>query len=106
MIVLGNVAHPEVANREYRIKTLDNTDMPLSVTTDSDGAVWLIVGTDSGFEGLTRLYYARISYVLSAVEPPRTGGYEPPVWALALVAGVGAALSGLALATLSLRPRR
>ena len=49
MVVLGNVSHHEVVNREYRIKTLDNIDLPLSVTTDSEGQVWLIVGTDSGF---------------------------------------------------------
>ena len=76
MVVLGNVAHPEVANREYRVKTLDNVDMPLSVTTDGEGRVWLIVGTDSGFEGLTRLYYARINYSLNAeeaVDLPATG---------------------------------
>ena len=65
MVVLGNVAHPEVTDDEYRVKALDNTGMPLSVTTDSTGQAWLIVGTDSGFEGLTRLYYARISYVLT-----------------------------------------
>ena len=47
MVVLGNVAHGEVVNREYRIKTLDNMDMPLSVSTDGEGRVWLIVGTDS-----------------------------------------------------------
>lgn len=34
-------------SREYRIKTLNHTDLPLSVTTDSEGQVWLIVGTDS-----------------------------------------------------------
>ena len=28
MVVLGNVAHPEIAGREYRIKTLDNMDLP------------------------------------------------------------------------------
>ena len=70
MVVLGNVAHGEVVNREYRIKTLDNMDMPLSVSTDAEGRAWLIVGTDSGFEGLSALYYARISYTLSIVEPP------------------------------------
>ncbi|MCY4527959.1 MAG: hypothetical protein OXD46_02860 [Chloroflexi bacterium] len=106
MVVLGNVAHPEVANREYRIKTLDNTDLPLSVTTDSEGRVWLIVGTDSGFEGLSQLYYARISYTLSSVEPPRTGGYAPPTWALALMMGIGAALAGLGLVMLRLRHQR
>ena len=106
MVVLGNVAHPEVENREYRIKTLDNTDLPLSVDTDGEGRVWLVVGTDSGFEGLTRLYYARISYTLSTVEPPRTGGYTPPVWTLALTAGTGVALAGLGLVMLRLRELR
>ena len=93
MVVLGNVAHPEVQGGEYRIKTLDNSDVPLMVDTDSEGRVWLIVGTDSGFEGLTALYYSRIDYTLSTVELPDTGGYNPPVWATALTAGIGAVLA-------------
>ena len=93
MVVLGNVAHSEAQGREYRIKTLDNSDAPLMVDTDGEGRVWLIVGTDSGFEGLTSLYYSRISYTLSAVELPDTGGYTPPVWAVVLVAGIGAVLA-------------
>ena len=100
MVVLGNVAHHDVVNREYRIKTLDNADMPLSVNTDSEGRFWLIVGTDSGFEGLSRLYYARIAYTLNPVALPDTGGFTPPTWALALMAGTGAALSALGLAVL------
>ena len=96
-MVLGNVAHPEVVNREYRIKTLDNVDLPLSVSADSRGQVWLFVGTDSGFEGFSAFYYASISYILSAVEPPSVGGSKPPVWAVALMAGVGGALVGLGL---------
>ena len=103
MVVLGNVAHREVANREYRVKTLDSTDLHLSVTTDGEGGAWLIVGADSGFEGLTQLYYARISYTLSNVEPPKTGDYTPPVWALALTGGFGVAVAGLGLFVLRLR---
>ena len=103
-VVLGDVAHPDVLSSEYRIKTLDNVELPLMVNTDSEGRVWLIVGTDSGFEGLTRLFYASISYTLSIVEPPNTGGLAPPVWAVALVAGVGATLVGLGL--MSLRRHR
>ena len=106
MVVLGNVAHGEVVNREYRIKTLDNVDLPLSVSTDADGRVWLIVGTDSGFEGLSALYYARISYSLRIVEPPNTGGFQPPVWGVVLVAGIGVALAGLGLTALRRRPQR
>ena len=104
-VVLGNVAHPEVVNREYRIKTLDNVDLPLSVSADSEGWVWLIVGTDSGFEGFSAFYYTRISYTLSAVGSPSTSGFVPPVWAVALMAGVGAALVGLGLMALR-RPQR
>ena len=72
MVVIGNVAHPDVVDREYRIKTLDNANMPLTVNADEQGDVWLIVGTDSGFEGLSALYYSRISYRLSTLEPPAT----------------------------------
>ena len=81
-------------------------DMPLSVSTDAEGRAWLIVGTDSGFEGLSALYYARISYTLSIVEPPSTGGYRPPVWAVALVVGIGAALAGLGLMAMRRRSQR
>jgi hypothetical protein len=31
------------------------------VRTDNRGALWLVVGTDSGFEGLTGLYYETIT---------------------------------------------
>ena len=67
MVVLGNLTHPEVAGSEFRIKSLDTTDLSLNAEADGDGRVWLIVGTDSGFEGLTAIYYSRISYALSAV---------------------------------------
>ena len=34
------------------------------VMADESGALWFIVGTDSGFEGLTTLYYDTITVVL------------------------------------------
>lgn len=37
------------------------------VTADSVGTVWLLVGTDSGFEGKTELYYQSIEAVLTPV---------------------------------------
>jgi len=69
MAVLGNVAHPGVVAGEFRIKTLDNLDSPVTVEADGAGSVWLIVGSDSGFEGLTRLYYDRITFTLTPVVP-------------------------------------
>lgn len=37
------------------------------VTANADGELWLLVGTDSGFEGLTGLYYQRIEVRLVPV---------------------------------------
>lgn len=59
MINIGNVG---IEGEEYRYELIrrGNDDRPFSVTTDTTGNLWLIVGTDSGFEGLTTLYYKRI----------------------------------------------
>ena len=65
MINLGNVAHPEVTGVEYKIKTLHNQGSPFEVVSDSEGRIWLIVGTDSGFEGLSAFYYAAITYIIT-----------------------------------------
>lgn len=54
---------------KFRLKTLNRMDSPVVVKADDSGGAWLIVGTDSGFEGLTRLYYDRISFTLTPTEP-------------------------------------
>lgn len=38
------------------------------VTSNAESELWLLVGTDSGFEGKTRLYYQSISVVLQPVQ--------------------------------------
>jgi hypothetical protein len=43
------------------------------VNANSKGELWLLIGSDSGFEGLTALYYQRIDVTLTPVSPP------PPV---------------------------
>ena len=62
MVVIGNVSHPDVVGDEHKINMPTTSVAPLQVSSDADGKIWLIVGTDSGFEGLTALYYTRISY--------------------------------------------
>jgi hypothetical protein len=52
----------------YELKTLDNAAAPLEMTSDSDGNLWLFVGTDSGFEGRTTLYYTSITATLTPAE--------------------------------------
>ncbi len=46
--------------RRWESKTLRSSGL-VHVQTDLSGGVWLIVGTDSGFEGRTELYYTRIT---------------------------------------------
>lgn len=38
-----------------------------TVTASDDGELWVLVGTDSGFEGLTGIYYQSISVTLEPV---------------------------------------
>lgn len=63
--VQGNVGIPgETA--VYALKTLTTPPgREVSVTADSEGRVWLLVGTDSGFEGRTDLYHTEIRATLT-----------------------------------------
>ena len=66
MINLGTLANPNIdldafTGEEYALMTLDSQDRVFSVTADDDGVVWVIAGTDSGFEGPTKVYYDSIN---------------------------------------------
>jgi hypothetical protein len=50
---------------QYELMTVDSAGREFEVTADETGAIWFIVGTDSGFEGLTTLYYDAISITLA-----------------------------------------
>jgi hypothetical protein len=66
--MIGDVSsqNEDCGNPIYQLKTLSTTQ-PLEVTAASDGALWLIVGTDSGFESRTSLYYTQIQVTLTPV---------------------------------------
>ena len=65
MVVIGNVASEDVVDDDYKIKSMGNRFSPLTVTSNADGDLWLIIGTDSGFEGLSALYYSNVRYDLT-----------------------------------------
>ena len=65
-VVVGDGAKLENEEFEvYELKTLNNSHQPLEVTSDSNGNLWIFVGTDSGFEGKTTLYYTKIEVALT-----------------------------------------
>jgi hypothetical protein len=67
-IVLGDIAIPANAS-EYTLITRSNAASSSSpvfmAQTNNDGEIWLLVGTDSGFEGITTIYYTRINIIFS-----------------------------------------
>jgi hypothetical protein len=48
--------------------TRTNADsyVPFVATSNNAGELWLIVGTDSGYTGITTIYYTNVSVVFSA----------------------------------------
>ena len=56
MVVIGNIAH---SGSTYDYQLINRTG-EFTASTDAKGQLWLIVGTDSGFEGTTTLYYSKI----------------------------------------------
>lgn len=63
---IGNVANglDQCTGTPYALKTLESAPDHWTVTTDADGTAWLLVGTRSGFEGRTALYYTQVTATL------------------------------------------
>jgi hypothetical protein len=62
-IVIGNLA--TVAsncnnNPIWMVKTMDNSATTFTVSTDSHGELWLLVGSDSGFEATSTFYLSDV----------------------------------------------
>jgi hypothetical protein len=71
MINLGTLANSNIdldtfTGEEYALMTMDSQRREFSMTTDENGSVWVIAGTDSGFEGPTKVYYNQIRIVFSS----------------------------------------
>lgn len=64
LAAIGNVAKPEDGNENYVRLHRDNRALRRTARAAADGSLWLVFGTDSGFEGTTSLYYTKLSVVL------------------------------------------
>lgn len=71
-VVVGTIANPNL-NPEtadgtvYELMALDTAGLGLTTITDDSGTLWVFVGTDSGFEGPTSIYYDHIEIVLEPI---------------------------------------
>jgi hypothetical protein len=66
---MDTLGHIGVSDTTYEFTLIqrNNLERPFTIQTDETGSLWVIVGTDSGFEGKTRLYYNRISILFEQV---------------------------------------
>lgn len=62
MKVIGDFANGTDQN-VYKIKQVATTT-PFNVKANQQGEIWLAIGTDSGFEGITTIYYNSIQVVI------------------------------------------
>lgn len=67
-ITLGDISIPP-GSTEYTLISRSNAsdpNQPFIAQSNSDGEIWLLVGTESGFEGTTTVYYTKVNVVFSA----------------------------------------
>ncbi len=62
-VLLGTVGI-EGSDYKYQIIKRNNEKAPFSAKTNEKGELWILVGTDSGFEGVTTLYYTQVKVLL------------------------------------------
>ncbi len=63
MKILGNVGFD--GEMGFRLIEVHNSEVPIEATSNANGELWVLIGTDSGFEGTTELYYNRIQLFLN-----------------------------------------
>lgn len=78
MDTIGNVGVTDTTT-VYALALRSNATHPFTVRTDDAGSAWVIIGTDSGFEGITTLYYNRIVVTFSDPTPLAVDAPHPPV---------------------------
>ncbi len=67
MMNIGHVGVGSTTTKYTVIIRNNNASSSFQVTTDATGEIWLVFGSDSGFEGTTTLYYTQIDVAFNAV---------------------------------------
>jgi hypothetical protein len=68
MIKIGHIGVAPTTKTYTLIVRNNNSNNGMYATTNDAGELWLIVGTDSGFEGETTLYYTQIDVLFNQVD--------------------------------------
>ena len=76
MDTLGQTLHGFTGSFTYHLITLTNSNHPFRISTDATGALWVVIGAESGFEAYAEFNVAKISVaflVPTSVEKGKTG---------------------------------
>lgn len=65
MMVLGHIGVARNTTQYTLIYRNNSSANPFSFTTDATGDAWIIIGTDSGFEGKTTLFYVTVDILFN-----------------------------------------
>lgn len=66
MMVVGDIAASS-GGADYQIEKRTSS-LSFNASSDSEGKLWIIIGTDSSYRGLTTIYYTQIKVVLSIID--------------------------------------
>ncbi len=66
MIVIGDFSN-DTDQDVYTLKTVMNQNY-FQVESNDDGELWIVVGTDSGYEYITTIYYNKIEVIVDTYE--------------------------------------
>ena len=68
-VVLGNIANSRICEQplQWELKSLQGS-MPSPISIPADGRVWLLFGTDSGFESRTEIYFTRATVTFKPMD--------------------------------------
>ena len=66
MDTIGHIGVSDTTTK-FTLINRNNTARLFTITTDSNGEVWVCIGTDSGFEGRTTLYYNKITLTFTNI---------------------------------------
>jgi len=60
MAIIGNVGVADTTT-QFALVNRSNNDALFKAKTDAEGKIWVVIGTDSGFESTTTLYFPNIA---------------------------------------------
>jgi hypothetical protein len=66
MLNIGNIIGANSFDYNLTLKSSSSKNpTPILARTDSNGSLWIIVGTDSNFQGTTTVFYSKVNVILT-----------------------------------------